>query len=356
MLPLQMLSIEFFASNTVLSDYQKMNNFLPKGHDCKTVGVELPMPNGLRLYASFYRDEKRAEFLERIMVTFIENEFAEDIMMLCHMEGEREILNPKMYASIRCGGCTLEQLRPKNMLFSEPFFPWHGSAAAMCLREDNLKEKDRRILLDKSKAAMDRLFRVSKQHDRQMRVKRNELLEKSKEFLDMLELARIEIKRLILESPDKERLEASSLMKWVQLPLIAHQEDVYIMFAHHMNVGNVLIRRSFIQRKNSNHKKAHLAMVYDCMYDVDLFWGEVEESLPKKYRTGNRVAVYRATDNLNETPTWKEVQSQAWENKCIIQSSGKGFDGILSYEKMKQIFDNRDDILNYIYHVAKSFQ
>ena len=354
MVPLQMMSIDFFASNTSLSDYQKNKNFFPKGHEPKDVGMEISMPNHMHLYISFYRDEQRAKALDRIMLTFMENKYAEDIMLLCHMEGVPSKSDPKMFDALRCGGCTLEQLRPKNLLSKDAFMPWDGSAAAFCLKTDRLEEDDRRLLIEKSKESMDRLFCVSKQLERQLQSMRTELVEKAEEFLDMLERARVEIPKLIYQSEDREILEHSKLMEWVTLPLEAHQEDVYMMFAYHMEVGHLLIRRSRIKRQNSNHEKIHLSMSYNCMFDIDLFWQNMEQYLPKNKRTGDRVRVFRATDNLNETPFWKEIQAQADANKYSIINSNKSFDGILTYANQQKLFADCKDLKSYIYHVAKS--
>jgi hypothetical protein len=182
---------------------------------------------------------------------------------------------------------------------------------------------------------------------------RDELKNKAVDFLDMIEQAGKEIQRLVHESPDRERLEKSELMRWVTSPLSDHQEDVYIMFAHYMDAGNLLVRRSYIKRKNSNHEKIHPSMVYNCMYDVDLFWQDIEQYLPKDKRTGDRIRVYRATDNLNETPFWKEIQEQAKDNKYMIRNSSKSFDGYLLYSNLKNVFADDKDMKAYIYHVAE---
>lgn len=82
------MSIDFFASNTSLSDYQKNENFFPKGHEPKDVGMEISMPNHMHLYISFYRDEQRAKALDRIMLTFIENKYNEIKEMIKKKEKE----------------------------------------------------------------------------------------------------------------------------------------------------------------------------------------------------------------------------------------------------------------------------
>jgi hypothetical protein len=200
---------------------------------------------------------------------------------------------------------------------------------------------------------MDRLFRISKQHERQLQNMRDEIVKKAEDFLDMLENARKEIPRLIYQSADREVLKKSKLMEWVIEPLTLHQEDVYIMFAHHMDAGQLWVRRSYIKRKNSNHEKIHLSMKYNCIYDIDLFWQDVERYLPPNKRTGDRIRIFRATDDLNETPFWKEIQAQAKENKYIIRNSNKSVDGVLAPSNMKKLFVNDDDIKTYIYGLAK---
>lgn len=70
------LSMEIFATNSVISDYQKNCNLIPKGEPEQRM-TGLSFLDNIQIFAIHYPDPLLDNRLNRINVTFIENELAE---------------------------------------------------------------------------------------------------------------------------------------------------------------------------------------------------------------------------------------------------------------------------------------
>lgn len=96
-------SIEFFATNTVLSDYQKYGNVIPHGEPA-TRGIGITELQGMDLYASIFPDPRVSVGRPKLTITFIENELTEAILL------NGMIRNGRDDSSTYFGGANFKQL------------------------------------------------------------------------------------------------------------------------------------------------------------------------------------------------------------------------------------------------------
>ena len=136
--------MEYFATNTVISDYQKAENFIPHGEPeirCITI-KEL---QGMDLIVNIFPDPHLHKRNHDLVVTFIENEFSEDILLNTQVGYPKTNEFSSTYYRIYLGGANWEQLNlPIVPLRKPPIYPY--SVAGRSIAMDDLTTYERQEL------------------------------------------------------------------------------------------------------------------------------------------------------------------------------------------------------------------
>lgn len=166
--PQMFLSIEYFATYTVLTDYAKKDNFIPHGAPAvRRIGIKgLP---GIMVYATKFPWPEMDSRLDKIRITFLENEFAEDILLCTLIQYPEKPLSTGIYPYIRLGSATLPQLSlPKNVISNltnliqhPPILP--NSTVEETLKRGILSPLETGILLERAGHARIRLYNALQQ-------------------------------------------------------------------------------------------------------------------------------------------------------------------------------------------------
>lgn len=106
------MSLEYFSSFTVLSDYEKNAHFMPKHGQVEDRLVAISGLQGMKIMVCKYRVPEINGIWDRLHMTFIENKYAEDRLMCTIIRYPKINLRPNEYDGIYMGSANLDQLKP----------------------------------------------------------------------------------------------------------------------------------------------------------------------------------------------------------------------------------------------------
>jgi hypothetical protein len=102
------LSFEIFATNTVVTDYQKYEKILPKDKP-KPIMTGFNVLDDIKIYAIHFKDNHIDKRLSKINVTFIENELSEAIFGMFKIGYPKPSIDGT-YQHLYLGGATLDDV------------------------------------------------------------------------------------------------------------------------------------------------------------------------------------------------------------------------------------------------------
>ena len=95
------MSLEYFSSFTVLSDYEKNAHFMPEHGQVEDRLVAISGLQGMKIMVCKYRVPEINGIWDRLHMTFIENKYAEDMLMCTIIRYPKINLRPNEYFRIR---------------------------------------------------------------------------------------------------------------------------------------------------------------------------------------------------------------------------------------------------------------
>lgn len=152
-----MLSFEFYATNSVLTDYQKYKYILPRA-GTRNIMTTVNLLSDIQIIATYFFDPELDKKQNKIKVTFIENKIAEGLLMFA------KVVYPKVskngvYESIYIGPTTLKDLKKLSVLPMRPF-EGYNSLIFDSLERNMLSEKEKKELIAYSWNIRNHLIKV----------------------------------------------------------------------------------------------------------------------------------------------------------------------------------------------------
>lgn len=236
-----MISMEFFASNTVLSDYQKRPNVMPHGEPA-TRGIGLTNLQGMELYASIFPDARINQGSQKLKMTFIENELAEAILLSGMIQYKED------GSGIYFGGATYEQIDfPAPLAYVGPV---KDSVADRTLTMDRLSYIERVELYQRAVAGRQRLRDELKQYNNEIEKEEEALKNAAATFMNCLHCLQNSCfsKHYPHSGEDGYRVTDEDI--WLMTDFMYHSEDIHLLFSKYMGNEHYTMVRRFIRSAN----------------------------------------------------------------------------------------------------------
>lgn len=220
-----MISMEFFASNTVLSDYQKSANVIPRGRPAKR-GIGIKGLQGMELYASIFPDTNMGAGRQKLMMTFIENELTEPILLsgIIHYKEQD--------SSVYFGGANYNQLDFPIVLAH--IAPVENSVADRTLTLDHLSPKERFEIYQRAVAGRIRLRDEMRRFNAE--IVEEEKTIKNAAILFMNGLYRLQDLCRLKHEPHlgEDGYHVTDEDIWLMSDFLFHSEEIHLLFSKHM--------------------------------------------------------------------------------------------------------------------------
>lgn len=230
------ISMEFFASNTVLSDYQKGPNFIPRGKPA-TRGIGIKGLQGMELYASIFPDPNMGSGRKKLMMTFIENELTEPILLSGIMHYKEQD------SGVYFGGANYDQLDFPVVLARVD--PVKNSVADQTLTLDSLSPKESLEIYQRAVAGRIRLRDEMQRFNAEI-VKEEKSI-KSAAALFMNRLYHLQNSCRLKHEPHsgEDGYHITDEDIWLMTDFSDHSEEIHLLFSKYMgNEHYTMIRRS----------------------------------------------------------------------------------------------------------------
>lgn len=315
LLPQIMLSMEYFATNTVISDYAKNSHFLPEDEPVERFMSLGGLP-GMKLFVAKYTVPEWDEYWDQLHFTFIENELAEEILLCTKVAYPKVNLRPDVYDRIYMGGATLEQLKP-------PTGPWNripvmtNTTVMKALKSHDLSQEEKDALTVRAGAARGRLYRELVAFSKKLEEEKHFYTERAREFLHRLRA---------LDLPKENKLSS---------------EAVYILFARFLGLTHyVLYRRIISNDKVTYH---HVWLELDDMLEIDILRGQFNLLLNKS--TEPDILISRSKPHFSDD-NWEGMKSR-------LEQKGYQCENIqhatYDTERLKAIYEQENGYLEEVY-------
>lgn len=115
---MMVLSFEIFATNTVMTDYSKANNIIPKDGP-KDVMCAFKILDDMQIIVVQFKDKDLDKRLSKVRATFIENELSEAILAMMQIGYPKTSTNG-VYDAIYLGGASLKDVNQPTLPLVRP--------------------------------------------------------------------------------------------------------------------------------------------------------------------------------------------------------------------------------------------
>lgn len=188
LIPQMVLSMEYFATCSVVSDYSKNEHFMPGGEPAERFRCLGGIP-GMQLFVVMYDVPDFDNAWKNIHVTFIENELSEEILLCTKVSYPEVNLVENEYDCIFLGGPTLDQLRPPAGPLSKiPVMC--NTTVQRSLKAKDISEEERNHLEMLAGRARMTLYKEMKSFEEKLEIQKQEYLRKARAFLEGVEFLR----------------------------------------------------------------------------------------------------------------------------------------------------------------------
>lgn len=323
-------SFEFYATNTVLSDYQKYNHFIPHG-GLGTRGVGIMGLQGMDLYASIFPDRQVSAERRKLTITFIENELAEPILL------NGLIRNRPNDEGTYFGGASYERLdfhpSMKQLGLIE------DSVAARTMMEPHLSNEEKAEIRSRAVEGRIRLRHELKQHNTRLNQEERALKRSAADFTRRLQSLRDQCLSRHRPHSGEDGYRVTDEDIWLMGAFLFHAIEVHILFMKFIKVDHYTLVRRVIQNKHYSSRPLpekkydsdgyeikvfhellpdevryhHAWLEYNDYFDVDLLRGELNSLLPKDGEQEPEILVTRGTLTSRRS-IWSEAEKRLAQN------------------------------------------
>lgn len=351
--------IDFFASNTVLSDYQKFGNFIPSGEpDLRGLGIS--GLNGMNLYASFFPDPNLNCRCDKLVFTFIENQLAEAILLNAII---RTNDNKNWF-----GGASYKQLDFPND--TESITPIQNSVADWTIGVASLSRSEKENIYKKAVTGRRILRDEMKKYEYTLLIEKEELKNSIENFMGSLSQLQQECIKCHVPHFSENDYRVTDEDIWLMTSFLCHSEDVHILFARYMNNNNFSLVRRFIRHKEFRpsppaetkygsdgseikvfrpisileNEFNHTWLEYNDHFDVDLLRGSLNLFLGNDGKEPEYIIerAYLTSNNDN----WKGMKERLEKNDFICSNVEKRF---VTKDLVDMYMSRNNSLLDRIY-------
>lgn len=264
------LSIDYYASYTVLSDYSKNAHFAPEPGVPEERFVAIGGLQGMKLLVSKFKVPEINNVWDKLHMTFVENKYAED-MLLCTLVRYVERY-PWLKESVRpfYGGASLDELKPPAGPFAIlPVLP--ESCVEWDLKRNTISSEERKRLQERAGLARANVYRELRAHEKFIREKGEYYRKKAYEF-----------RKALMQSSYWHKLQFE-------------QGECYMMFAKYIGLCEyVMHEQSFFFPGDSTETISYYWLVIDDYLQIEIFRDSLNVLLKDKDNRQVPVVVSRA--------------------------------------------------------------
>ena len=327
------LSIEYFSSGTVLSDYEKSLHFISQGEPEEKF-LCIGGLNGMNLFVCKYTVPGLRHQWKDIHITFIENELAEEMLFCTKVAFPKVNTVPGEYDRIYLGGATLEQLKPPDGPLKK-IPPMPNTTVMRLLQSNVFSEEEKRMLSDRAGAARYKLYHEMKNFENNLSVQKNYLLDKAHEFL---------VKLATLQGVNYFNEEVN---RWVKTDEDDKSEAIHILFARYIGLKEFGMVRYLIQGKQYRKKRIvpHIILLIDDMLEIDIQRASLNKFLYRSGESEPQIFLDRNHPYFGDDE-WGGVKQRL--DQCGYNCSSPQF-AYYDEDKLKEIYSMDSDYLEKIY-------
>lgn len=286
------MSLEYFSSFTVLSDYEKNAHFMPEHGQVEDRLVAISGLQGMKIMVCKYRVPEINENWDRLHMTFIENKYAEDMLMCTIIRYPKINLRPNEYDGIYMGSANLDQLKPPpGPLAKLPVLP--ESCVSMDLARSHFSDQERSVLEWRAGLARANLYRELSKHDTFMHTQGEEYRRLAYEF----------------------RTAWSTLAEagWT-----ANTLELQMLFARYLNLWEYrLLSLPFCRDSDPDGLINHVWLQIDDYFEIDIVRDELNQYLHDRGAKQIPVVVSRSRLYAQDDP-WDGMRYRLETNGYIV--------------------------------------
>lgn len=341
-----MMSMEYFCTNTIISGLQKMHTYIP--HRPEKRGSIIKGLNGMAIMVIYYPEPFLDKKRNSLNFTFIENEYAEDILLntiMCYSDVNQN-------GSEYFGGATIRDLsiltgRNKKERIIDAFGQMKNNdgsisdrfrytAAQATIHMDPLTPEEKAVITDRAHFSAERLYQLSVKKEKERTQAQKLLYDKSKKFRQTLSRLQKEARHRFHDDGNDDDP--------VQWWLLGHSEyaekQSYLMLSKYLQLDDCRLGCCQI------NEKKHWWLLYDDNWNVDVFNDQLNHYLnPEEDYRYEEIIV---TAGLDPTYTVPNIPADTTfiKDNCIIKPLGyKRF----SVNLRQQEFEQENKLLEKVY-------
>lgn len=340
-----MLSFEYFATGSVLSDYSKNEFFMFSGEPMERFhnmgGIQ-----GMQLFVVKYYVPPFDELLSNLHITFIENELAEEMLLCTKVAYPQPRPFAKEYDFIYLGGPTLEQLKPPAGPLA--VFPVMCNTTVLnVLNSEELSEEEKHQLELRSGNARARLYYEMKAFEDALENQKKVYKEKALLFLEAFNILRLKYQQSDVCTNAVENFFVSDIS--------CISEYLYILFARYCGMEQVIeLYRLTIKR--GNKFVIYPWLILDDMLSVDLFPRIIDNLLGNTTNKNQEVNIFRSKprfkndelDGIRQKLEQRGYECSTPHYVCYNQKELKAL-----YEQEGMLLENVYCMLGYVMSIMK---
>lgn len=250
------LSFEIFATNTVLSDYQKHKNIIPKGKP-KNIMTGFDVLDDIKIYAIHFKDEQLDKRLSKINITFIENELSEAIFGMLKIRYSQPSIDGT-FQRLYLGGASLKDVNQPLGPLSRPSIGENNVIKDAFTRSTLNNEEKEKLYWHALKLRI-KLRDALIEHEKYIYELRENLENEISQFINAINIVKARTSDLSL-SDDEEKWLNSSLNKSFYISL---------MVGKYLGMEEFVMYGRYILNKRNKKQAFHVWLLYYDLFDID---------------------------------------------------------------------------------------
>lgn len=324
-----MLSFEIFATNTVITDYQKAANILPKVNPT-CIMTSFPMLDDIQIIAIHYKDYLLDDRRSKINVTFIENELSEAILSMMKIEYPKVSRNGE-YDCIYLGAANLKDINQPTIPLARPSIG-SNNVISDAFKRNNLTSEEKEKMYCHALKLRVQLRDALTEHQQNSNEIKNKLFDKVNGFVKAIKAIE-EYRENLLEDEEKWFLSCSD----------KGFVDILLMIAKYLEMDQCQLYARSIGRIGAEHDYYHVWLQYYDLFDIDVNCLKLSEIMHLELKEEIIVAPAEHHPVLAEYAECNDAIIKAGHERgpLKIHTFNEG--------AFNEIFQSNDKLLNRIY-------
>lgn len=348
----QMMSIEYFCTNTIISGSQKMHTYIPNKPESRCTIIK--NLNGMALLINYYPEPTLDKRRKSLYFTFVENEYAEDILLntiLVYPEANEKDSSIGAYV----GGATIRDLsiltgRDRKEKISDAFGQMKNSdgsisgrlrytAAQATVHMDPLTIEEKVVIVKKAIDSAERLYQLSVEKRKEKLQTQNLLYDRGKKFRQAIMSLQNKARQGYYS--DKDNSNKEPVLQWLLGDSEFAEEQSYLMLSKYLHLADCRLGCCQI------NEKLHWWLLYDDNWNVDIFCDQLNYYISSEDSCRyEEVIVTAGVDPTYTTPNIPADTTRIKNNCTMIPLGYKRFPGSVRQE----IFEQKDRLLEKVYY------